>query len=57
MTTLIPGVIGILLVLAFLGVLIVKVLAVPLVIIAIGTLGLIIYDFIKTVREERAPRG
>lgn len=57
MTTIIPGIISILLVMAFLGVLVVKVLAPPLVIIIVIVLGLMIYDFIKTVREERNQRN
>lgn len=47
---LITGAIGILMVAGFLGFMVVWVPAVPLIIIVIGVMLLLIYDFVQTVR-------
>jgi hypothetical protein len=49
-TTLITGIIGIVLVAAFLGFMVVWVKALPLIIIVVGVLALLIYDFVQTMR-------
>jgi len=48
--SLITGAIGILMVAGFLGFMVVWVPAVPLIIIVIGVLLLLLYDFVQTVR-------
>jgi hypothetical protein len=48
--TLIPGLIGISLVLMFLGVILWWVKAIPLIIIVIGVVAMMIYDFLQTLR-------
>lgn len=52
------GAVGILMVIAFLGFMVVWVPAVPLIIIVVGVMLLLIYDFIQTVRfgENHAQR-
>jgi hypothetical protein len=56
---LITGAIGILMVAAFLGFMVVWVPAIPLIIIVICVMLLLIYDFVQTVRfgEDYAKRG
>jgi hypothetical protein len=56
--TLIAGVIGIAMLLGFLGVMLVWVPAPPLIIIVVGTLMLLAYDFVMTLRfgEDYANR-
>ena len=49
-TTLITGIIGIAMVVAFLGFMLVWVKAVPLIIIVIVAVALLVYDFIQTLR-------
>jgi hypothetical protein len=49
-TALITGIIGIVLVAAFLGFMVVWVKALPLIIIVVGVLALLIYDFVQTMR-------
>lgn len=48
--TLITGLIGIAMVVAFLGVMVWWVKAIPLIIIVVGVLSLLIYDFVQTLR-------
>jgi cytochrome c oxidase assembly factor CtaG len=48
--SLITGAIGILMVAGFLGFMVVWVPAIPLIIIVIGVMLLLIYDFVQTVR-------
>jgi hypothetical protein len=48
--SLITGAIGILMVTAFLGFMIVWVPAIPLIIIVVGVLLLLAYDFVQTIR-------
>jgi hypothetical protein len=50
LTALITGIIGIVLVAAFLGFMVVWVKALPLIIIVVGVLALLIYDFVQTMR-------
>lgn len=50
MMTLITGIIGIAGVLAFLGIMIWWVPAPPLIIIVVGVMSLLIYDFVQTLR-------
>ncbi|HEY6382863.1 MAG TPA: hypothetical protein VIY07_13790 [Pseudolabrys sp.] len=50
LTTLITGIIGIAMVVAFLGFMLVWVKAVPLIIIVIVAVALLVYDFIQTLR-------
>lgn len=51
MNNLLPGLIGIALVLAFLVIIILKVPAIPLIVIAIGVCALMVWDFVRTLRE------
>jgi hypothetical protein len=48
--SLITGAIGILMVTAFLGFMVVWVPAIPLIIIVIGVIALLLYDFVQTIR-------
>ena len=50
LTALITGIIGIAMVVAFLGFMLVWVKAVPLIIIVIVAVALLVYDFIQTLR-------
>jgi hypothetical protein len=50
LTTLITGIIGIAMVVAFLGFMLVWVKAVPLIIIVVVAVALLVYDFIQTLR-------
>ena len=50
MRDVIPGIIGIALVTTFLGIMVWWVQALPLIIIVVGVLILLIYDWIKTLR-------
>jgi hypothetical protein len=52
-SNLVAGLIGILLVCAFLGVLIAWIKALPIVIIMIATIAAMLYDFITTLREMK----
>lgn len=49
-STLIAGVIGIAMVMTFLGFMIVWVPAPPLIIIVVGVMALLVYDFVQTLR-------
>jgi hypothetical protein len=51
--TLITGIIGIAMVVAFLGTLVWWIKALPFTIIVVGVLLLLLYDFITTLRAER----
>ena len=51
MNNLIPGLVGIALTVAFLAIIIVKVPAIPLVIIAVFVCALMVWDFVRTLRE------
>jgi hypothetical protein len=51
--TLITGIIGIAMVLGFLGIMLWWVKALPLIIIVVVVMALLIYDFVMTLREER----
>ena len=53
MTMLITGLIGIAMFVAFLGFLVVWVPAPPLIIIVLGVTALLIFDFVKELREAR----
>lgn len=50
MMTLVTGIIGIAGVLAFLGIMVWWVPAPPLIVIVVGVMSLLIYDFVQTVR-------
>ena len=50
LTVLITGMIGIAMMVAFLGFMVVWVKAIPLIIIVVGVLALLIYDFVQTLR-------
>jgi hypothetical protein len=50
MMTLITGIIGIAGVLTFLGIMVWWVPAAPLIVIVVGVMSLLIYDFVQTVR-------
>jgi len=50
MRDVVPGIIGIALVTTFLGIMVWWVQALPLIIIVVGVLMLLIYDWIKTLR-------
>jgi hypothetical protein len=54
--TLITGIIGIAMVLGFLGIMLWWVQAFPLIIIVVVVMALLIYDFVITLREERRSR-
>ena len=53
MMTLVTGIIGIAMVLGFLGIMLWWVKALPLIIIVVLVMALLIYDFVMTLREER----
>jgi hypothetical protein len=57
MMTVVSGVIGIAMVCAFLGVMLVWVPAPPLIIIVVGVMLLLIWDFIQTLRYGEDGRG
>jgi len=48
---LLPGLIGIALVVAFLAITLVKVPAIPLIVIAVGVCALMVRDFVRSLRE------
>ena len=52
MTTLITGLIGIAMLATFLGIMVWWVKALPLIIIVVGVLALVIYDFVQELRAE-----
>lgn len=52
-SNLLAGLIGIALMCAFLGIMIAWVKAIPLIVIWVGVMLMMIYDFIKTMREIR----
>ena len=52
MSTIIPGLIGIALMAGFLGTLLVWLKEVPLIIIAVGVMALMVYDFWLTIRGK-----
>lgn len=52
-SNLLAGLIGIALMCAFLGIMIAWVKAIPLIIIWVGVMLMMIYDFIKTIRDIR----
>ncbi|MFN4275525.1 MAG: hypothetical protein ACK4FJ_04435 [Ferrovibrio sp.] len=56
-SNLLAGLIGIALMCAFLGVMIAWVKAVPLIVIWVGVMLMMIYDFIKTMRDIRRNSG
>lgn len=56
MNTLIPGLIGIALLVAFLGTMLGKVAAIPLIVIAILVVGFLVFDFYQELKAERANR-
>jgi hypothetical protein len=56
MNTLIPGLIGIGLLVTFLGTMLGKVAAIPLIIIAILVVGFLVFDFYQELKAERAAR-
>jgi hypothetical protein len=53
-TTLISGVIGIAMLVAFLGIMVWWVKALPLIIIMIGVILLLLYDFVQELRAARS---
>ena len=57
MMILISGIIGIAMVIAFLGVMVVWVPAPPLIIIVVSVMALLIWDFIQTLRYGEDGRG
>lgn len=54
--TLLAGIIGIAGLAVFLGIMLIWVPAPPLIIICVGTMLLLIYDFVNELREESAKR-
>lgn len=50
MMNLITGIIGIVMVMTFLGILLVWVPAPPLIVICVGVMALLVHDFIRTIR-------
>lgn len=56
-SNLLAGLIGIALMCAFLGIMIAWVKALPLIVIWVGVMLMMIYDFIKTMREIRRNSG
>jgi hypothetical protein len=55
--TFISGIIGIGLLAAFLGIMLLWVPAIPLIVIIVGVFGLLVYDFVQTLRQgENATR-
>ena len=50
MTNLVTGIIGIVMVVVFMGFMVVWVPAPPLIIICLGVLALLVHDFVRTVR-------
>ena len=57
MMTLVTGMIGIAMVLGFLGIMLWWVKALPLIIIVVVVMALLIYDFVLTLREERGSQS
>ena len=57
MMTLVTGIIGIAMVLGFLGIMLWWVKALPLIIIVVVVMALLIYDFVMTLREERGSQS
>jgi hypothetical protein len=57
MMTLVTGIIGIAMVLGFLGIMLWWVKALPLIIIVVVVMALLIYDFVLTLREERGSQS
>lgn len=51
-TAIITGLIGIAMLFAFLGFMIIWVKALPLILIVVGVCALLVYDFVKTLRED-----
>lgn len=56
MTNLITGLIGLALVLTFLGILVAWIKAIPLIIIVVGVMILVVIDFVRSLRSNGAPR-
>ncbi|MDF0580981.1 hypothetical protein [Bradyrhizobium yuanmingense] len=56
MTNLITGLIGLALVLTFLGILVVWIKAIPLIIIVVCVMILAVIDFVRSLRTNDAPR-
>lgn len=56
MNTLIPGLIGIAILVAFLATMLGKILAIPLIVIAVVVVGFLLYDFYNELKAERAGR-
>ena len=56
MTNLITGIIGLAMVMAFLGFMVVWVKAIPLIIIVVGVMSLAVLDFVQSVRGKGASR-
>jgi hypothetical protein len=54
---LITGLVGIALLVGFLGILVGWLKALPLIVIAVGCVLLLIYDFISTLRESNGANG
>ncbi|MFK4507922.1 hypothetical protein LPJ38_22950 [Bradyrhizobium daqingense] len=56
MTNMITGLIGLALVLTFLGILVVWIKAIPLIIIVVSVMMLAVIDFVRSLRTNGAPR-
>ena len=56
MTNLITGIIGLALVMTFLGILVIWIKAIPLIVIVVGVMILAAIDFVHSLRTNRAPR-
>jgi hypothetical protein len=54
---LITGLVGIALLIAFLGILVGWLKALPLIIIAVGCVLLLVYDFVSSLRESNGTNG
>ncbi|MGY3031716.1 MFS superfamily sulfate permease-like transporter [Bradyrhizobium sp. USDA 4354] len=52
MTNLITGIIGLALVMAFLGILVVWIKAIPLIVIVVGVMILAVIDFVRSLRAN-----
>ena len=57
MMGLVTGVVGIVLVLLFLGILVWWIKALPLTIIVVGVIALLLYDFVRTLRYGESGPG
>ncbi len=57
MMTLVTGIVGIAMLLGFLGILLWWIKALPLIIIVVGVVLMLLYDFVQTLRRDESGAG